>query len=94
MKQLGVTSADQGGGKRRGEEGISAPNYSVLILGHAGPFAHHLIDRQRAVFGVPHLQVELPTGASSVSSVFGSTPKKANCASGLIDLDKVSDAAS
>ena len=61
----------------------------VLILGHVGPSAHSLIDRERAGFGVLHLQVELPTGASSVSSVFGSTPKKANCASAQIDLDKI-----
>jgi hypothetical protein len=61
-------------------------------LAHVGPSAHHLIDRQRAGFGVPHLQVELPTGASFVSSVFGSTPKEANCASAQIDLDKRSDA--
>ena len=65
----------------------------MLILGYVGHFAHHLIDRQRAGFGVLHLQVELPTGASSVSSVFGSTPKKVNCASAQIDLNKISDAA-
>jgi len=65
----------------------------VLILGYVGPFAYHLIDHQRAGFGDHHLQVELPTGASSVSSVFGSTPRKANCAGALINLDKVSDAA-
>jgi hypothetical protein len=59
-----------------------------------GRSAHHFIDRQRAGFAVPHLQVELPTGASSVSSVFGSTRKRANCASAQIDLDKISDAAS
>src|SRR6516225_10378358 len=69
----------------------SAPSHSVLILGHVGPSAHHLIGRKRAGFGVLHLQVELPTGASSVSSVFGSTQRKAACA-GKIDLDKISDA--
>ena len=72
---------------------MSAPSHSVLILGYVGPFAHSLIDRERAGFGVLHLQVELPTGASSVSSVFGSTPRKANCANAQIDLDKISDAA-
>ena len=68
---------------------MSAPSHTVLILGYVGPSAHSLIDRERAGFGVLHLQVELPTGASSVSSVFGSTPKKANCASAQIDLDKI-----
>jgi len=58
-----------------------------------GLLPYHLIDHQRAGFGDHHLQVELPTGASSVSSVFGSTPRKANCAGALINLDKVSDAA-
>jgi hypothetical protein len=62
------------------------------MLGHVGPSAHHLIDRQRAGFGVLHLQVELPTGASSVSSIFGSTPRKANCASAQINLGEISDA--
>jgi len=32
-----------------------------------------------------------PTGASSASSVFGSTPKKANCASAQIDLDRIGE---
>jgi hypothetical protein len=93
MKQASVSSTVHGGGKRRGEEGVSAPSHTVLILRHVGPSAHHLIDRQRAGFGVLHLQVELPTGASSVSSVFGSTPRRANCASALIELDRISDAA-
>jgi hypothetical protein len=41
--------ADQGGGKRRGED-MSASSSSVLILGHAS--AYLLIDRQRGPFDV------------------------------------------
>jgi len=34
---------------------MSAPSHSVLILGYVGPFAHHLIDRQRGVLCVARL---------------------------------------
>ena len=49
----GNSSTVHGGGKRRGEEGMSAS--SVLILGYVGPFAHHLIDRQRGALCVVRL---------------------------------------
>src|SRR6516164_6953126 len=43
---------NHGGGKRRGEEDMSALSCSVLILGYVGTFAYHLIDRYRDPLGV------------------------------------------
>jgi hypothetical protein len=57
-------------------------------LGHVGTFAYRLIDRQRAVLCVVIATLEAP----SASLIFGSTPKKMNCASAQIELAKISEA--